>query len=112
MTTLAKDEVLRLARECRIDMPDVMYSDDVTFNQLSAFATLCRADLVADVERLKALLDAPSEPFELEVSKWSDAEKDRIARILIKGMRKKTKCERCGISSDSGLSLCAQCNRD
>ena len=21
-------------------------------------------------------------------------------------------CERCGISSDSGLALCAQCNRD
>ena len=50
MTTLSKDEVLRIAREAEFPQD---WEFAMPLSALKRFATLCRADLVAEVERLK-----------------------------------------------------------
>ena len=52
MTTLSKDEVMRLAREA--DTTQGIYSGNDYDEYLMRFATLCRADPVAENERLKS----------------------------------------------------------
>ncbi len=54
MTALSKDEVLRMWSKCMRETPG-------TALPIDEFATLCRADLVAEVERLKAACDKYSE---------------------------------------------------
>ena len=54
MTTLSKDEILRLAQQCWTD-EFIGWSD---FGLFERFAHLCRADLVAELETLRYELDA------------------------------------------------------
>ena len=111
MTTLSKDEVIAWAREVRMDLQlqyenHPLIAKNVSEAQLETFANLCRADLVAEiaadernleqltdeigvlraeVERLKAPLDAPKvEPLKYPhfVScPWCDSEDRSVRRI-------------------------------
>ena len=89
MTTLSKDEILRLAREADIDWDS---SEDfseyrVSDSELTRFAHLCRADLVAEIaendalrDRLSALLTGTAnalkgDPGEDRLHDWSDLPK-------------------------------------
>ena len=58
MTTLSKDEVVRLAREAGMPVTDYgsgpFIDDGVTTMHIEKLYTLCRADLVAENERLKS----------------------------------------------------------
>ena len=58
MTTLTKEQVAKLAREAA-DQADVACDNDPDMDwytyQNEAFAALCRADLVAEVERLESI---------------------------------------------------------
>ena len=59
VTTISKDEVVRLAREAgSSNLANVYFMNE---DDLERFATLCRADLVAEVDRLKAACDKFSE---------------------------------------------------
>ena len=59
MTTLTKDEVIAIADQTLVDPLCGVYM--TTIDELEAFAHLCRADLVAEVDRLKAACDKFSE---------------------------------------------------
>ena len=72
MTTLSKDEVVKMAREA----DDTIRSKPFTAEMLSfleRFATLCRAPLVAEVERLKQAHEINADTLnamQVEIDDW------------------------------------------
>ena len=72
MTTLSKDEVVKMAQEA----DDTIRSKPFTAEMLSfleRFATLCRAPLVAEVERLKQAHEINADTLnamQVEIDDW------------------------------------------
>lgn len=81
MTTLSKEDVVRMAEESGA----VIYSqfEDQTLNILTKFAALARADLVAENERLKEMamfFSTYTDPDELEMDEIENAARESFRR--------------------------------